>query len=399
MAKRKPKPSSKKPKGRGSAGRDRRMSFRDRMNRAKNQQASKGIFRTDLDGVEFWKCDEGQHVIDIIPAPAGANNPLTEEGDYTYVLELKVHRDVGDVEGQMVVCPKENFRKPCPICEHRAQLSREGDADDDLIKALRPSSYPRSIYNVICYDSRREEDKGVQVWHTSNYLFEQHLLKLAEGPKRRGSSAPDSFVEFACPVEGKSISFSTEGKKMNTKHMALQFLDRDYEIDDETLESAHVLDELVEFPSYDEIYQMYWGEDADAGDDVEDEEEERPRRSRRSSAPRSRRRQSKKEEPEDAEEDEYEDEWEDGEEEEAEAEADDECPAGGVFGEDCNQYDECEDCEIWDDCYEATQNEDEPASRRRKPKKKPARKKPASRRKPSTPKSKKRDGRRLSRRR
>jgi hypothetical protein len=299
----------------------------------------------------------------------------------------------------MVVCPKENFRKPCPICEHRAQLSREGDADDDLIKSLRPSSYPRSIYNVICYDSRREEDKGVQVWHTSNYLFEQHLLKLAEGPKRRGSSAPDSFVEFACPVEGKSISFSTEGKKMNTKHMALQFLDRDYEIDDETLESAHVLDELVEFPSYDEIYQMYWGEDADAGDDVEDEEEEeRPRRSRRSSAPRSRRRPSKKEEPEDAEEeDEYEDEWEDGEEEEAEA--DDECPAGGVFGEDCNQYDECEDCEIWDDCYEATQNEDEPASRRRKPKKKPARKKPASRRKPSTPKSKKRNGRRLSRRR
>lgn len=396
-----PKPSrrskpKKKPasRGRSSAGRDRRMSFRERMKKSENRRFSKGIFKVDLEGVDFWKCDEGQHIIDIIPAPAGPNNPMDEEGTNTYVLELSVHRDVGDVEGQMVVCPKENFNQPCPICEHRTQLAREGDADEELLKALRPSAYPRSIYNVICYDSRAEEEKGIQVWHTSNYLFEQHLLKLAKGPQRRGgSSAPDSFVEFACPVEGKSISFSTEGKKMNKKHMALQFMDRDYEIDDATLEEAHVLDDLIKFHTYDEIYALYWGEEGEGVDDdgYEEEEDERPARrgagrraSDRRAAPA---RRGRVEEEDEAEEDEgeWEDEAEEAEEEYEEEEGDTECPAGGVFGEDCNQYDECESCELWDDCYEASNVEEEQPRRSRKPKPK----KPASRRKPASRKPKK----------
>lgn len=381
--KRTSKPKGKKKAGRGKST-DRRMSFRDRVKRSQNRHASKGIFRVGLDDVNFWKCEEGQHIIDIIPYVAGSNNPDTEEGERDFKLAVFVHRDVGDVEGQMVVCPKETFNQPCPICEHRKELRRDGDADEDLIKELTPSRYSRVIYNIICYDSRREEEKGVQVWHTSEYLFDQHLLKLAQGPVRRGSQAPDSFVEFACPVEGKSISFTTEGKKMNTKHMGMQFVDRDYEIDDETLDDAQCLDELINFHTYDEIYALYWGEEGEGPDDTDDEEEDEPRRRSRSSRRRGgskKRRRDEDEEYEEEDEDEDEDEYQEDEDEDEE----DDCPAGGVFGEDCNNYDDCEDCDRWDECYDLTEGAEEEErdfKKRSKSKPKKKSKQKASKRRP-----------------
>lgn len=370
MPKRKPNKKGKKP-GRRSAGADRRRDFRARTKKQKQRRQSKSIFKPDLDNVNFWKCEEGQHVIDIIPYFTGENDPLQDAGENAHSLEVYVHRDVGDVEGQMAICLKETFGEPCPICEHRQQLRREGDADEDLLKELTPSRYARSIFNIVCYDTRREEEKGVQVWHTSEYLFTQHLMKLAEGPVRRGSDRPESFVNFACPVDGKSVSFTTEGTKMNTKHLALQFLDRDYEIDDELLDEAHTLDDLIDKPTYEQVYKLYWGEDMEEGEgegDDDDEEEDRPRRGRgrrTASAPKRRRTRDEDDEEEDDDEDD-------------DGYADDECPHGGVFGDDCNNLDECEECDAWDECYAAAEEddeeeEDERPRRRSKPKPKPKR--------------------------
>ena len=380
MPKRKPKASAKKKKKQTRAtrgGSDRKRSFKKRMKKSKQRRQSKSFFRSDAE-IPFWKCDEGQHTIDIIPYMAGENDPDCEQGEDTYVLEVFTHRDVGNVEGQQVICLAETYNEPCPICEHRKKLQREGDADDDLIDELTPSRYPRSIYNIVCYDSRREEDKGVQVWHTSHYLFEKHLLKLAEGPTRRGSSKPDSFVEFACPVEGKSIGFETEGKGINTKHLALQFLERDYEIDDDTLEEAYTLDDLIEKPTYDEVYAMHWGEDPDVDDDEDEEDEDdRPSSRRRGSKPK-RKASRRRREPDDDDDDDDDDDVEDDDYEDVEDDdvvEEDECPAGGVFGEDCNQYEDCEDCDMWDDCYAQSNGDDDEDEEDEEPRRKPKRKK------------------------
>lgn len=383
--------SKKKKKTSGLKDQFRRDSFRKRMKAGKRRRQNKSFFRSDVD-IPFWKCDEGPHVIDIVPYLAGPNDPDTEEGEGTYVLEVYVHRDVGNIEGQMVICPSETFGDRCPICEHRKKLTREGDADEDLLNELRPSRYPRSIYNIVCYDSRREEEKGVQVWHTSNYLFEQHLQKLAEGPRRRGSSEPDSYVYFAHPTEGKSISFTTEGKKMNLKHMGLQFVERDYDIDDELLEQAFTLDDLIEVPTYEEIYKMYWGEEGGADeeedeyDDEEEDEEEEERPARRRKSKSKSKPKRRRPEPEDEEEDEDEEEEEDDTEE-------GECPAGGVFGEDCNQFDECEDCAAWDACYAEMNDgeeddEDEEEDEERPRRKSKTKKSKGKKREPAKPKKK-----------
>ena len=70
------------------------------------------------EGVEFWRCSEGEHIADIIPFEAGPDMPLderlqpiTEEGHLDYVIDLFVHTNVGSML-KPYVCPFENFGKP-----------------------------------------------------------------------------------------------------------------------------------------------------------------------------------------------------------------------------------------------------------------------------------------------
>ena len=107
------------------------MSFRDRMKRRKGSlgkrhkagtKQSGSRIPTIFDktkipaGIEFWKCAEGDHIIDIIPFEAGPdmpfderNQPVSDEGDIDYVLDLFVHMKIGNM-GTPFVCPYENFR-------------------------------------------------------------------------------------------------------------------------------------------------------------------------------------------------------------------------------------------------------------------------------------------------
>ena len=217
---------------------------------ARKEGTYKGFFKEKSElpkDISFWKCDERDHEIDIIPYFAGANDPVTPEGEETYVLEVFVHRNVGVMEGS-IICLALTYGEPCPICEDRKKKQAAG-ADDDLIKSLTPSRFPRSVYNILCYDSPKEEDKGVQVWHTSNYLMEQYLLELAKVPIRKGRKGVEPFVAFIDPDEGKSIAFTSKGKKENTKFIGHRFMDRDYAIPNEVLERAYCLDDLIHKPT------------------------------------------------------------------------------------------------------------------------------------------------------
>lgn len=218
----------------------------------------RSYFKANLEGVNFWAAKEGDHVIDIIPYFAGPDDPNVKEGGLTYLLEIFVHRDVGGIENQTMICMERTYKKPCAICEHRKALQKEG-ADEDLIKSLQPSRYPRSVYNVVVYDSEKDEAKGVQIFDTSHYLFEMYLAKLAH-PTTRGGQRPQAFITFADAEDGKSIRFTRTGQRENTKFIAHAFEDRNYTISAEILAQAKQLDQLIHIPSYDEVYNAYWGE-------------------------------------------------------------------------------------------------------------------------------------------
>lgn len=239
----------------------RRQAFLDRQQKSKQISSGGGLgfFKGDLQDVNYWNCEEGDHDIDVIPYIAGPNDPHKEEGEWTYVLEVFEHRDVGGEEGKSMICLFKTFGLPCPICEHRQQLVKE-EADEEVIKALRTSKYPRSIYNVVVYDTEKEEDKGVQVFHTSHWLMERHLVKLSESNRRDIDMGHPAFKFFADPDEGYSVRFTRTGKNQNTQFLAHQLVERNYVISDEILEQAYQLDQLIHIPTYEEVYEAYWNE-------------------------------------------------------------------------------------------------------------------------------------------
>lgn len=279
------------------------------------------IFRSDAE-IIIWKCNEGKHYIDIIPYQVGKFHPTKKEGKWAHYLDIWVHQRVGANEDNLI-CLLKNYKEPCPICEYR----KEGDLDEEQAKLLIPKR--RAIYNIICYDDRREEEKGVQIWDAAHFNMEQKLQSIAERPRQGG------LLDFSDPDEGKQIMFERKGSgATNTQFLGHAFIDRDYKLPDEVLEQAYCLDELIVIPTYEMIERVLFG------GKLKEREAPAPAPTPRGSrlvrqesapapeeVPRRRRREP-----------------------EAPAESDNPCPSGGRFGVDIDKLDPCQTCTKYDAC-------------------------------------------------
>lgn len=309
----------------------------------------KNIFKEEY-SQKVWKCGEGEHLIDIIPYPAGNYDPEAKPGDPTYVLILWVHYAIG-VNQDAYVCLARNYNKPCPICEYREEIRRHEDFNEDLVKELTPKR--RSIYNVVVYDTDKETAKGVQIFDSAHWCMEKHLAALAKIPERGASRAVVPYIYFPDPDEGKTVAFTRKGTKRNTEFLGHKFLDRDYAIPDEYLEAAFQLDECIIVCEYEEIQLAFMG---GADDSAPVEEAPAPTappvaetpaiRARRPlpnpipaptpapAAPVNPSPRTRATAPPPA----------------ATTETGEECPAGGTFGVDAEQLEACPTCPLWDAC-------------------------------------------------
>lgn len=389
---------------------DRRSMMRDQLRQRTQESASKAddtgrfsnIFRPDV-RIPLWNATEGQHVIDILPYIVGQNYPSrtfpdTTAGSPHYVLDIWVHRGIG-VNEDSFVCPARNYDLPCPVCEHIAELRRLVDPDADendpefgdtitLIKTISPKR--RTVYNILCWDSDREVNKGVQVWEVAHYFMEKNLTAIAERPQRGGASV-GGFINFSDPWDGKSVVFRREGKGRTTSFLGHAFEDRPEPVPDEfnalnegNENATYCLDELIVVPEYSTLYEAYYGKPYRGEQTVAERAEQavpatsrsrpatRPQtgqqaapapagapaaRGRAQSAARGQtqapaaapqpasrpRQQAAAPPPEPVDNDDL------------------VCPAGGTFGQDVDQYEQCSNCEIWDDCAQAQANLAAPA--------------------------------------
>ena len=217
--------------------------------------------------VTFFSPSEGKHRINIIPyVIKSKNHPLVksgeaEIGEKDYVLDFYTHRSVGPSE-KTVLCLKNTFGKPCPICEHAASLRKAGKEKE--ANALKPSR--RVVYNI---EDLKEPGK-LKVFETSHFLFEKELIEEARDDDEGG------FVDFADEDEGMEIKFrATKVKKGDMEFMeykSFAFEDRDEKLDEKLLDSAISFDELLEVPSYEEVEKTLYG------DDDEEDEDEKPKK-------------------------------------------------------------------------------------------------------------------------
>jgi hypothetical protein len=174
--------------------------------------------------------------------------PITEEGDLDYVLDLFVHTNVGSMS-KPFVCPYENFGESCPICEFIKSNRLEKEDWKKLV------AKHRVVYFIWVHDSREEERKGIQIFEASHFFMQEKIEEIAKLPRGGGS------VDFSNYDEGKSLAWTRKGSGVsNTQYLGHRFVERDRPIPDKILDMTFPLDSIVNMhPSYEEIEKEFRG--------------------------------------------------------------------------------------------------------------------------------------------
>jgi hypothetical protein len=333
-----------------------------------------GIFREE---------PKSRITLDILPYEVtDPNHPDRDEeygiatpGTLWYKRPYWVHRGIGP-NNEMVICLA-SFRQPCPICEHRAQMLRDGaDWNDDAVRALKNSM--RNLYVVVPRGSKNY-DEVPHIWDISQFLFQDKLNEEVQ--------ENEEYEAFPDPDEGFSLQIRFSESQLGTNKFAetsrIDFKDRE-PLSDELLDAVPHLDELLDCPTREAIEALFFG--GVAQDEIKDEDEEEwPTRHKQA--------RGQEDSPWDEDEDEEEDfpvddedeeeeplpppkrrgrrvtpvELEPEEEEEEEEEpappksrargrkkgTGSQCPHGHAFGADCDEHDECAECEMWEKCADA----------------------------------------------
>ena len=256
------------------------------------------------EGVKFFKIKSDKPIrLDILPYPVGKGNPWADEGEFHYERTYFVHRGIG-AEQSSYVCPRKTTNERCPICEFRAKLAKDPDADENLIKSLAPKE--RQLFNVI---DTRDREKGVQIWDIAWWLFGKAL-----DARIRNADEDDDYDHFADLEGGSTLKLGVEEKYFDKRAFyAIDSIDfkRREDYDKDILEEVHNLDEMVKIIPYDELKKIL----LEAEDDDKDEDKKEKKTSK-SNKKKKQQDKDKDDEDFDDEDEDFDDEDEDEEEKE-----------------------------------------------------------------------------------
>jgi hypothetical protein len=341
-------------------------------------------------GINMFKEEPKTRVeLDIMPyVVTYDNHPDRDEeygiaikGELWYKRPFWLHRSVGS-DNQSIVCPS-SVGKPCPICEYRAQLLKDGAKwDDDTVRALKPSM--RNLYVVIPKNNKNYSEEP-HIWDISQFLFQDKLNEEIQ-ENEEYETFPDLEEGYTLRIR---FAEGTFGSNKFAEVSRIDFIERKKPYDESILEKIPSLDDMLEILPYPAIESMFFGnmspddldEDEDEDDDYDDEDVKKKKR--------------KVDEDEDIDDDMEEEEEEDDEDEDEDEEDDEDvdeddddededeeednkkkakksppkrqkpkatvkakkCPYGHEFGVDNDSYDDCDNCEVWEKCLEASESE------------------------------------------
>ena len=226
----------------------------------------------------------GVMYIDILPYVVGKGNPYADPGSLHWERTYYAHRSIGGNQ-DTIVCPRMTLRQPCPICEYRAELMRNGgEENEQLIRDLAPKQ--RQLFNII---DLRDPDRGVQIWDVSYHLFGRLL-----DARIRNSDEEEGWDRFFHLEDGFTLRVGftekTFGSFSYLEAESIDFKPRKQPYGDEILEKVVCLDDVFVHLSYDQIKDIFYQGEAVAqvvnpGKVEEDEEDEIPYTPRRKEEP------------------------------------------------------------------------------------------------------------------
>jgi len=225
----------------------------------------------------------GTKFLDIIPYVSKKGNKFVEAGEYWWEKTFYMHRNIG-VNDDWVVCPARTLKKPCPICEFRAKLADDPEADEKTIDALKPSR--RIIVNVV--DMKRDKET-VLFFHTPHFYLAPEIKRALEA---EFEDHEDNKEDFYLPEDHQYLKVlfeEPEGGFSGYKAVRVDFKAAKEDLSEDILEQAIDLDDILIVKDYDELKEMLY-----AGEPENEDEDDEPKKKSK---------KSKKEEPEDEDDD------------------------------------------------------------------------------------------------
>lgn len=220
------------------------------------------------DGLQLFQPKEGTYRMDIVPYEVGKGNPYAKEGEWYYERTYFIHARVG-ANNESYVCPNKTAKLPCPICEHRANLSRDPDGDEKLIKDLKPKERQLFLVHVLGDD----DGAPVRLYESSFHTFGKLL------DKRRQDAEEDEphIAHFDDHEAGSTLKVAYQdndaGGYSFVDCYSIDFKQRAKGLDEDLLTHGFCLDDMVVIPSYDELKKKFFQE-PETNDDEDDEDED-----------------------------------------------------------------------------------------------------------------------------
>ena len=224
------------------------------------------VFKKDIlqeMGVEIWRPDVGEHVVDVIPFLAGNQHPAIAPGQRTYKVDFWAHQRIGSMN-EFFVCNAKVWKKPDPICTF---LDSQGYIEDkkeyQAIKVIKPSR--RCAYLVWVHDNEEQEAKGIQIFEVAHFFFEKKVTEISRLPRGGG------YVDWTCYDTGRHVYWTIgvtgtyetpDGRKGDSiEYTAFQLIPRDNPaIPDHILAQSFALDEVIKMnPTNKEMNLAFYG--------------------------------------------------------------------------------------------------------------------------------------------
>lgn len=203
--------------------------------------------------------------LDIIPFEVGEGNPQADKDELYYERTYFVHPRIG-TDQTSFVCLAKTCGEPCPICEFRGKLMKDPDADEDLIKDLGPKE--RQLFNVI---NTKDRSAGVQIWDMSFHTFGKKL-----DYEIKNSDEDDGYENFAELKGGFTLKLGIDQRHYGSvaffEVVAINFKPRVKDYDEDILEEATCLDDILIVKDYDELKEIFL---QTVEDENEDEDEDK----------------------------------------------------------------------------------------------------------------------------
>lgn len=193
-------------------------------------------------------------------------NPYFEKGELAFERTFFVHRGVGPNE-DWHLCAAKTFGQPCPICEHRANLARDPNVDEEILKELAPKE--RQLWIV----KDLSEPDELYVWEYSYHLFGRQL-----DAKIRSGDEEDGYEYFADPIDGLTVrvNFEQSDRGKWVEATDIEFRPRREKYDADVVDEMPDLDSMLVATPYDKLKKLFLQTD----EDVDDEPQKKPAKSK-----------------------------------------------------------------------------------------------------------------------